>query len=1100
MLGIGLLLGPGIQRGAWGEPYEAYVETEGDLTLYAYTGDTSVQVFDSGGIVVWSGVLTPGTFNVISVPAGTYRMVGSSIFGAMAGIHDPSQIPGGIPQDAHPSVITPGHHGGVHAITVPFRGNPNLSHDTYNGRQVTLKGAIRGKAGVTYTYEWDFGDGTPKATGTVTNAYVIEAKHTYPNSPTGTTFRARLRVFGSDGDGPATSPFAEDEYPVTVRDNTLDVRVNIAIENGLWYLHKQMGRFTTNWGAGNVDWGQITNEMGYHAQAMEAFQNQGHLATGDPYEDPYVETVQRGLNRVLRNLTSAGIRPQPAGNPDSNGNGIGLYAVDAHMYRHGIVLLALASSQAPNRVAAPVNRANVDGRTYKDIVQDMADFAAWAQNENNPWYGGKGGWRYYPNSGNSDWSAAQWPLLGLQATESNFGTIVPAWVKNELKLFIASGQYYPGDGGFGYEWYGSWRNVAKTGAGLIGLAWTGFPATDGRVTKAKSFIAANWNSDNKGNYYAMYAVMKGARLTNLQIEKFGTVDWYTDYANYLVGAQGGDGGWPGGPWAGRELDTAWAILILSPTVFKPQPVAVLEVVPNPTDKDIAVTFDGTKSFDTNQPPLAITQYKFDFGNGTTYTETAASAPDGAFDGKTTHTYTAYATYTASLKVTNADDPPQVSAPANVAVRIIPPDHPPTAVIGVLSGATRSAEPGIDYETYLGATVTFDGSGSFDIDERYGDAIVSYTWDFTGFPYDYADATGAQASYRWNTEGVKDVSLRVTDIGDPSWTPPGPLSGVAFLKIKVLPNAPPVANAGPDQIVEQANAAGTPVTLDGSRSSDPNNDPLTYRWTWPGGSATGVNPTVTLPLGATTITLVVNDGKVDSEPDQVIIGVRDTTPPMVDAGANATVEQAAAAGTEVTLNGTARDICDASPSYEWSEGGVVLGNGASLTRTFNLGTHILTLKSTDASGNSATDMVVVTVQDTTPPTIQLTGTTLTIWPPNHKYSTVSIPQCVASVKDICDVGIGVPSVVLTSVSSDELEDAQGMGDGNTLNDIVINGGQTVQLQAERQGGDNGRVYTIHFKVTDSSGNSATGSCMVTVPHDQSGVSAVDDGPAYTVNSP
>jgi len=36
---------------------------------------------------------------------------------------------------------------------------------------------------------------------------------------------------------------------------------------------------------------------------------------------------------------------------------------------------------------------------------------------------------------------------------------------------------------------------------------------------------------------------------------------------------------------------------------------------------------------------------------------------------------------------------------------------------------------------------------------------------------------------------------------------------------------------------------------------------------------GVNPTVELPLGPTTITLVVNDGKVDSEPDIVDIIVR-----------------------------------------------------------------------------------------------------------------------------------------------------------------------------------------------------------------------------------
>lgn len=94
------------------------------------------------------------------------------------------------------------------------------------------------------------------------------------------------------------------------------------------------------------------------------------------------------------------------------------------------------------------------------------------------------------------------------------------------------------------------------------------------------------------------------------------------------------------------------------------------------------------------------------------------------------------------------------------------------------------------------------------------------------------------------------------------------------------NAPPVANAGSDQVVEQDSYTGASVTLDGSASSDPDGDPLTYSWTWDGGSASGVSPTIVLPPGSTTVTLVVNDGTVDSEPDIVDITVEDTTPPKI----------------------------------------------------------------------------------------------------------------------------------------------------------------------------------------------------------------------------
>ncbi|MEA1901386.1 MAG: phosphodiester glycosidase family protein [Thermodesulfobacteriota bacterium] len=143
----------------------------------------------------------------------------------------------------------------------------------------------------------------------------------------------------------------------------------------------------------------------------------------------------------------------------------------------------------------------------------------------------------------------------------------------------------------------------------------------------------------------------------------------------------------------------------------------------------------------------------------------------------------------------------------------------------------------------------------------------------------------------------------------------PFALVVGIPDAVCPNIPPIADAGLYDLVEVGSGCVAAVPLDGSGSSDPDGDPLTYTWAWDDGSsigsASGVNPTINLPIGTFTITLVVNDGTEDSEPDEVDITVEDTIPPatqIISPVSNGALQDG------VILTADASDVCDVTEVY------------------------------------------------------------------------------------------------------------------------------------------------------------------------------------------
>lgn len=266
-----------------------------------------------------------------------------------------------------------------------------------------------------------------------------------------------------------------------------------------------------------------------------------------------------------------------------------------------------------------------------------------------------------------------------------------------------------------------------------------------------------------------------------------------------------------------------------------------------------------------------------------------------------------------------------------------------------------------------AVITLNGSGSSDPDYDF----LTYQWVLVQKPNgSQAQLSGAatvQPNFTPDVEGIYVINLVVSD---------GKLISGSSTVTVTFSNTAPIANAGPNQTVSKFSM----VTLNGSGSSDPDNDFLTYQWTQtqkPSGSqaqlsgVTSAHPTFIPDIaGDYVASLTVSDGKLNNT-SIVTISAYNIAPV-----ANAGQAQYIFSGNQISLDGTKSMDGNGDPlTYAWSFILKPQGSAATLSSTTTVNpvftpdsTGVYRVSLTVNDGTVSSTASIITIYVVTPPAI------------------------------------------------------------------------------------------------------------------------------------
>ncbi len=307
----------------------------------------------------------------------------------------------------------------------------------------------------------------------------------------------------------------------------LRARVEESVNRGLDYLAgaiTDQGHFEGNYG----------RTTAIPALAGMAFLSAGHL----PGEGPYGDKINLIVDYILNSGESVQIGPL-------KNNAYFGRKENGKMYSHSIATLFLSEVSG---MVDPERQKKIDD-ILPDAVRLILDAQAVKKSDADA-----GGWRYEPNSSDSDMSCSGWALMALRSARLN-GAPVPDEAIDRAVKYIKRSQN-PGEGFFGYQ-NASGNPNTLTGAGILCLELCG-RHNDEASQRGVAYLNKNFQhlANENRSFYGLYYASQG--LFQMGGETWKTFEtWMYDT---WIPQQKSEGFWDRGEENSAAYQTALCIL------------------------------------------------------------------------------------------------------------------------------------------------------------------------------------------------------------------------------------------------------------------------------------------------------------------------------------------------------------------------------------------------------------------------------------------------------------------------------------------------------------------------------------------------------------